>query len=148
MCQEERFKFCLDTRSNGALPLDPACLESGLPWALKCSVTGQSTLISSFWADKSASLLIQQHQGIIKNGMEKKMHWDISMRPYYSYTGSWDSTLLHVWTVVCAIAETLQWEALLRATLLRPRTLACIFYVQNPLSYSPESWTRWMCRQP
>jgi len=24
---EEGFKFCLDTRNNGALPLDPACLE-------------------------------------------------------------------------------------------------------------------------
>ncbi len=27
MCQEEGFKFCLDTRSNGALPFDPACPE-------------------------------------------------------------------------------------------------------------------------
>jgi len=27
MHQEERFKFCLDTRNNGALPLDPPCHE-------------------------------------------------------------------------------------------------------------------------
>jgi hypothetical protein len=27
MCQEKRFKFCLDTRNNEALPLDPACPE-------------------------------------------------------------------------------------------------------------------------
>ncbi len=40
MCQEEGFKFCLDNRNNGTLLLDPAC-----PQALKCSVTGQSTLV-------------------------------------------------------------------------------------------------------
>ncbi len=33
-------KFCLDTRTNEALPSTPACL----PRALKCSVTSQSTL--------------------------------------------------------------------------------------------------------
>jgi hypothetical protein len=27
MRQEKMFKFCLDTRNNGALPLDPACPE-------------------------------------------------------------------------------------------------------------------------
>jgi hypothetical protein len=27
MRQEEAFKFCLDTRNNEALPLDPACPE-------------------------------------------------------------------------------------------------------------------------
>jgi hypothetical protein len=27
MHQEEGFKFCLDTKNNGALPLDPACPE-------------------------------------------------------------------------------------------------------------------------
>ncbi len=33
------FEFCLDTRNNGTLLLDPAC-----PRALKCLVTGWSTL--------------------------------------------------------------------------------------------------------
>jgi hypothetical protein len=28
MPQEEVFKFCLETRNNDALPLDPACRES------------------------------------------------------------------------------------------------------------------------
>jgi len=28
MCQEEGFKFCLDTKKNRALPLDPAYPES------------------------------------------------------------------------------------------------------------------------
>jgi hypothetical protein len=27
MRQEGRFKFCLDTKNNRALPLNPACLE-------------------------------------------------------------------------------------------------------------------------
>jgi len=27
MCQEEGFKFCLDAKNNGALPLDPAWPE-------------------------------------------------------------------------------------------------------------------------
>jgi hypothetical protein len=39
MCQEEGFKFCLDTRNKRNPPFG-----SGLPWELKCSVTGRSTL--------------------------------------------------------------------------------------------------------
>ncbi len=33
MCQEEGFKFCLDTRNNGALPLDLACPENLNVWS-------------------------------------------------------------------------------------------------------------------
>jgi hypothetical protein len=39
MCEEEGFKFCLDTRNNRALPLDLACPDS-----FKCLVTSPSTL--------------------------------------------------------------------------------------------------------
>jgi hypothetical protein len=39
MCQEEVFKFCLDTRNNRTLPLDPACPEHLSLWS-----PGQSTL--------------------------------------------------------------------------------------------------------
>jgi hypothetical protein len=35
--EDEAFKFCLETRNHGALPLDLACLE--------CSLTDHSTLI-------------------------------------------------------------------------------------------------------
>jgi hypothetical protein len=38
MHEEEEFKFCLDTRNNKALPLDPASLER------LCLITSQSTL--------------------------------------------------------------------------------------------------------
>jgi hypothetical protein len=39
MHQEEGLKFCLNTRNNRALHLDPAC-----PKSLKCSVTNCFTL--------------------------------------------------------------------------------------------------------
>jgi hypothetical protein len=33
MCQEEGFKFCLDTKNNGTLPLDLAYLELLIVWS-------------------------------------------------------------------------------------------------------------------
>jgi len=35
MCQEEGLKFCLDTRNNGALPLDPAYAKCLSVWVIR-----------------------------------------------------------------------------------------------------------------
>jgi hypothetical protein len=45
MCQQAGFKFCLDTKNNRALPLDPAC-----PDFLKLLLMGFSTYTRHFTA--------------------------------------------------------------------------------------------------
>jgi len=66
MCQEESFKFYLDTRNNAALPLDPACPEHlkvfdhqpVYPTVIYCFVENLSKGDTVFWDQNILSQIL------------------------------------------------------------------------------------------